>query len=224
MMTGTEVSSSTERRIEIKNSIASNGKGSNASENDGIKALGRVIDASRLAIHGGLHDLVISLDQNGLNKTRDTRDESLDEFTSLMIDQTGKSRFFDQFSSSLSCFEDVFATQIGLAILSWSLAAYDKIEDDNRGRKHVYRNDFESACESCLDDLRNPNTNAIFEPMDTVQLEVYIRNIYFSEVHQEIKSLTIDTATRKIKELRTLILWAKSDLIPRHEELDTLEE
>ena len=212
-------SNSTERRIEIKTAIASNRKDQKESELlDAVNALGQVLDASRLAMHGGLHDVVLSLDQKEEIFRHLINDEILQDVAYSLLDHTGKSRFFDQYAPSLSCFENSFATQVGLAIRSWYLAAYGKAlygktKEEQRKIMHIYAHNLESACVGCFHDPSKSNTDAQFETLDTVELEKYLRNSYFSEVQEEIDHNTI-------KSLRSLILWCQSNLIPYRKELD----
>ena len=242
-----ECTKTMERKLEIKNVIVPNGNDSGDNEliNE-LNVLGRLLDASRFALHGGLHDMAITLSQELLGRGL-LNDVTLKGFAHMLRVQTEVSLFFDGKAISLSCFEVSFATQVGMSILAWSVAAYayGKAERKQKVTNHRLADFLEAGCKSCWDLLRNPtrsvDENNVFEPLDTNQLEKRLRNDCFSETSIEntegkdgvvrkgshydgIENVIIYTATRKVDDLRYLILWAQRHLIPHCDQLDASEQ
>jgi len=240
-----ECAKTTERKLEIKNLVVPNGNDSGDSEliNE-LNVFGRMLDASRFALHGGLHGMAITLSQELLGGEL-LKDESLKGFAYLLRVQTEVSRFFDEEAISLSCFEVSFATQVGLSILAWSVAAYGKAEKQQKVKNHRLADFLKAGCKSCWDLLRNPTRsigeNNMFEPLDTMELEKCLRNDCCSETssvntedkdgvvqkgshYNTIENVIINTATRKVDDLRSLILWAQRYSIPRCDQLDASEQ
>lgn len=246
-MTGAKDGLSSEKKtLEIKNMVASERKDSNDSElvNE-LKVFGRLLDASRLGLHGGRHGIAITLSQEELSGRIPLSDESLQGFAYLLRVQIEVSRFYDDAAPSLSCFGVAFATQVGLSILSWCVAAYGKAEREQKGKNNRHAHYLKGACKSCLDLLKNPMRGTIannsFESLDAILLENCLWDDCFSEnlsgkiddknglVHHGIDrngigNFIIYTATRKVEDLRSLILWAQRHSIPHCEELDASEQ
>ena len=215
-------STSAAKRLKIKTKFPFDHQSSDKNDSlRNLKALGRLIDASRLAIHGGLHDMILSLDQNDLVCEDSAGYESLNAFSTLLFDQTRKSRFFDQCAQAKSCFEEAFATQLGLAILSWSLAANSKSSEGRKRRKNLSGKKIASACKDCFDDMRNPIISTTYKQQrcDVNHLEDVFRVTFFhAETQQNYNTM------QKLNELKTMISWIRSDWFLHGEEVEMLDE
>ena len=233
-----DVSSNTVKRLEIRSTLSPDPK--NADDirfTDEHKILGRLLDAIRMILHGGLHDMAITISQELLGETL-LKDESVRSFVSLLLDQTEIPWIFEKAAPTLSCFEATFATQIGLSILSLSIAGYGNAEEGRKGYDHHSLHDLNVAFKSCLRILKNPerNTNNAFEAFETTELKKFLENKCFNDNDIEsfpvqrdracnnVCNVAMHNATGKIDYLISLILRAQKNLIPYHDELDATDE
>eukprot|EP00536_Pseudo-nitzschia_multiseries_P014057 jgi/Psemu1/37404/gm1.37404_g len=192
---------------------------------------GRIIDASRLALHGGLDCIAFTLFQE-LKKSVTTQDDSLGQLVTLMGDQMKFCRFKDGLLLRLSCFETAFASQVGLSIISWYLAARaETLQSPNGGIEGMTETstspDIVSAyrlCLKCCSKLRNPETPSISRLQlfdgDALKQHLYSDELRGSTTDLRVsrrsggdftKNFTTNTPIDELQNLHSLISWTHSN-------------
>ena len=200
-----------------------------------LETLGRLVDASRVALHGGLDCIAITFCQ--INSGNDDAfrgllfDEENDDadlvlsYLRLLKIQVETSWLCDGNVSTLSCFETAFATQLGISILSWSLGAHRKVLDATNIRVSI----FESTCRECFDTLRYPvatsaDTMQTFDDEDLSHIlsqDTPMANTTNDVSRDEYRGSDISSKlVDQLGILQNVMLWAREKFtIPSHNDL-----
>jgi hypothetical protein len=229
-MKTSEATTVTTDRLEVKGMPVPNTDASDEIMN-WLETLGRLVDASRLALHGGLDCVAMTVSRmyKGDNFLKDLTSDgdsdhihSLVAFFKLMKSQVEVSWFYER-ESQLSCFQTAFATQIGMAVLSWSLGTKwktmhladeggNRTEEKNTSQQSV---PLEAICKECWVIMRRPAIkNAYKMPLfDGEELKRFLLKDTSKAIHA---ANSID----ELKNLKLLILWAQRKFsIPPYDKL-----
>jgi hypothetical protein len=229
-MKRSETTTTTTDRLEVKGMLLLNVDASDKILN-WLETLGRLVDASRLAMHGGLDCVALTVSRmyKGDGFLKDlTFDGDSDHLHSLiaffkLMESQAEVSWFHERESQLSCFQTAFATQIGMSILSWSLGTKWKTlhladEGGNRTEEKTTSTQsvsLEAICKICWDIMRRPP----------------IKNAYRMRSFdgEELKRLLLKDASKdnpaansidQLKNLKHLILWAQKQFaIPPYDKL-----
>jgi len=206
---------------------------------DWFKTLGRLVDASRLALHGGLDCIAITISR--MNRGGSLFKDQV-AFLELMKIQTEVSWFYEKESFQFSCFQTSFVTQMGMSILSWSLGAKWRTlhlvnGEGNQTKKNLFSHliTLEAVCKECWDALRQPtvkntNTMPLFDREELKRLlwkdtpqniitPIGLQNKFHGNDNYAANSVD------QLSNLKCVILWAQEKFaIPSYNKLQASDQ
>ncbi|VEU33595.1 unnamed protein product [Pseudo-nitzschia multistriata] len=175
-----------------------------------MEFFGRLVDASRLALHGGLDSVAFALYQE-LRRSHTVQDGSLEKLIDLVGAQINFCRFYGR-ESRVSFFQAAFASQAGLSIASWCAAGY--------GRMHESGTTMALFCSACWEILGHPvavERTADSDPFDGDTLKEHFWNQHgtvrdgVSGIRSDTDNPSTNTAVDAPWNLHSIIRWALSN-------------